>query len=60
MWKARVGPAWSDEYGGPRGTPSVDGGIVVALGTEGDLVAVEAASGKERWRRSLPATSAGA
>ena len=59
VWKARVGPAWSDEYGGPRGTPSVDGGIVVALGTEGDLVAVEAASGKERWRRSLPADFGG-
>jgi outer membrane protein assembly factor BamB len=53
LWKARVGPVWSDEYGGPRGTPTVDGGVVYALGTEGDLVAVEAATGKERWRRNL-------
>ena len=53
LWQARVGPVWSDEYGGPRGTPSVDGGLVIALGTEGDLVAVEAATGKERWRRNL-------
>ena len=54
LWSARVGPAWVDEYGGPRATPTVDGGLVYALGTEGDLVAVEAATGKERWRRSLP------
>jgi len=54
LWKTRVGPVWSDEYGGPRGTPTVDAGIVYAIGTEGDLVAVEAASGKELWRRSLP------
>jgi outer membrane protein assembly factor BamB len=53
LWKARVGPVWSDQYGGPRGTPSVASGLVFALGTEGDLVAVDAASGKERWRRSL-------
>jgi hypothetical protein len=50
---------WNDEYGGPRGTPSVEGGLVFALGTEGDLVAVEAASGKERWRRSLPSDFGG-
>ena len=53
VWNARVGPVWSDEYGGPRGTPTVDGGSVYALGTEGDLVAVEAATGGERWRRKL-------
>jgi outer membrane protein assembly factor BamB len=59
LWKARVGPVWSDEYGGPRGTPTVAAGHVFALGTEGDLVAVEAATGKEVWRRSLPADFGG-
>ncbi len=54
LWKTRVGPTWSDEFPGPRGTPTVDGGRVFAIGTEGDLVAVEAATGKELWRRSLP------
>ncbi|PYQ18316.1 MAG: polyvinylalcohol dehydrogenase [Acidobacteria bacterium] len=53
LWTARVGPPWSDESGGPRGTPTVDGDLVYAIGTEGDLVCVEAATGKERWRRSL-------
>jgi len=54
LWKARVGPAWDDQMGGPRGTPTVDGGLVYAVGTEGDVVCVDAATGKERWRRSLP------
>lgn len=59
LWKTRVGPVWSDEYGGPRGTPTVASGLVFALGTEGDLVAVEAATGKEAWRRSLPSDFGG-
>jgi outer membrane protein assembly factor BamB len=53
LWTAKVGPVWEDQYGGPRGTPTVDGDTVYAIGTEGDLVAVEAATGKERWRKSL-------
>ena len=31
----------------------MDGDLVYALGTDGDLVCLEAASGKERWRKSL-------
>jgi outer membrane protein assembly factor BamB len=47
-----VGPAWHD--GGSRSTPTVDGERVYALGTHGDLVCLEAATGKERWLKSLP------
>jgi outer membrane protein assembly factor BamB len=54
LWSTRVGPMWEDEMGGPRGTPTVDGELVYAIGTEGDLVCVEAATGRERWRKSLP------
>ena len=39
---------------GPRGTPSVDGGRVYALGTEGNLVCADAASGKILWQKSGP------
>jgi outer membrane protein assembly factor BamB len=53
LWTARIGSPWRDEMGGPRGTPTVDGDLVYAIGTEGDLVCVEAATGKERWRKSL-------
>jgi outer membrane protein assembly factor BamB len=54
IWSARVGPSWDDEMGGPRGTPTVDGELTYAIGTEGDLVCVETATGRERWRKSLP------
>ncbi|HET8647860.1 MAG TPA: PQQ-binding-like beta-propeller repeat protein, partial [Vicinamibacteria bacterium] len=53
IWSVRVGAPWNDEYGGPRSTPVVDGELVFALGSEGDLVAVETATGKERWRKNL-------
>ncbi|HKI03846.1 MAG TPA: PQQ-binding-like beta-propeller repeat protein [Thermoanaerobaculia bacterium] len=52
-WTAKVGPIWEDEYGGPRGTPTVDGDRVYALGTDGDLVCLQAATGKEVWRKNL-------
>lgn len=52
-WSAKVGNPFNDEYGGPRGTPTVDGGLVYAMGTEGDLVCLDAATGKERWRKSM-------
>jgi len=52
-WSVRVGPVWDDEYPGPRGTPAVSDGMVYAVGTEGDVVAVDAATGQEKWRRNL-------
>jgi outer membrane protein assembly factor BamB len=58
LWSTRLGPlftwngnAWNM---GPNATPTVDGDLVYALGGFGDLVCVEAAGGKERWRKSLP------
>jgi outer membrane protein assembly factor BamB len=52
LWRSLVGPAWEDEMGGPRGTPTVDGDRVYAIGTEGDLVCVDIATGKLRWKKS--------
>lgn len=54
LWKTAIGPAWEDQMGGPRGTPTVDGGRLYAISTEGELVCLEAASGEIVWRRSLP------
>lgn len=55
LWKTKIGPAWTeDRYAGPRGTPTADGALVYAIGTEGDLMAIEAATGKVRWQKSLP------
>jgi outer membrane protein assembly factor BamB len=60
VWKTRIGPAWTDDrYAGPRGTPTADGELVYAIGTEGDLLALEAANGKLRWKKSLPSDFGG-
>ncbi|HKV08807.1 MAG TPA: PQQ-binding-like beta-propeller repeat protein [Thermoanaerobaculia bacterium] len=53
LWTAKVGPVWEDEFAGPRGTPTVDGDRVYAIGTEGDLVALEAATGKVVWHKHM-------
>ena len=54
LWKTAVGPAWQDEYGGPRSTPTSDGDRLYALSTEGELVCLQASSGERVWSRSLP------
>ncbi len=52
LWKARLGKPGGDPEG-PRGTPTVEGGLVFELGQQGDLVCVEATSGQEVWRKNL-------
>ena len=54
LWKTRVGPIHEDKRGGPRSTPTVDGDRIYVVTTEGSVVCLEAATGKELWRRSLP------
>jgi len=54
LWQARLGPTFDERRGnGPRGTPVVDDGRVYALGTDGDLVCLDAETGKEIWRKNL-------
>lgn len=57
LWTARIaeakrapGPQGPE---GSRGTPTVDGEVLYALGENGDLVCLETASGKERWHKNL-------
>ncbi len=38
---------------GPRCTPTIDDGLIYALGAEGDLWCLEAATGKVRWSKSF-------
>jgi outer membrane protein assembly factor BamB len=56
LWQAKVGPTNDDSRsrGGSRSTPTVDEGRIYALGTEGDLVCLQADTGQEVWRLSLP------
>ena len=51
LWAAQIGAPHKD---GPRSTPTVDGELLYAIGTDGDLVCLETATGTERWRKSLP------
>jgi outer membrane protein assembly factor BamB len=55
LWATATGPVRADGggYQGPRCSPTVDGDRVYALGLNGDLVCVEAATGKEVWRKDL-------
>ena len=62
VWSAKVGKTGgseSNQYPGPRCTPTVDGELVIALGQWGDLVCVDAATGKELWRHNLESEFAG-
>jgi outer membrane protein assembly factor BamB len=52
-WAHRVGNVHRDAYAGPRGTPTVDGERTYVLDTDGDLVCLDTATGREIWRRSL-------
>lgn len=53
VWATPIGPVWKDEFIGARSTPTIDGGQAFVISTEGDVIALDAATGKELWRRSL-------
>lgn len=52
VWAARLGDAGGER---PGGTPTVDGERLYAIGSQGDLVCLETATGKEVWRKSFTA-----
>ncbi len=57
VWTTRVGLVGNANQEPPypmaRSTPTVDGERLYALGSDGDLVCVETATGKLVWRKSL-------
>lgn len=54
VWTLEHGDTYTHNRGnGPRGTPTVDGDRVYALGGDGNLVCVEAATGKAVWQVNL-------
>lgn len=56
IWSTRVGKVGENkgpQYPGSRSTPTVDGELLYALGSDGDLVCLETASGKLRWQKNL-------
>lgn len=57
VWSAKLGkvghPEQNPSYPGARTTPTVEGKHLFALGSDGDLVCLETATGKEVWRKHL-------
>ena len=57
IWTTRVGnvgnPNQDPSYPKARSTPTVDGALIYALGSDGDLVCLDAKDGKVRWQKSL-------
>ncbi|HKR13717.1 MAG TPA: PQQ-binding-like beta-propeller repeat protein [Pyrinomonadaceae bacterium] len=53
-WATANGSAFHNDRGdGPRGTPTVDGDRVYALGGNGDLSALDARSGRVVWTKNI-------
>jgi outer membrane protein assembly factor BamB len=57
IWSARLGkvgnPEQQPSFPAARSTPTVDGDVLYALGSGGDLACVELAGGKIRWSKNL-------
>lgn len=62
IWQTRIGNSGKNtgpQYPGARGTPTVDGDVLYALGSDGDLVCLDVSNGKPRWKKNLRADFAG-
>lgn len=56
IWSQRLGKVGVNlgpQYPGARSTPTVDGDLVYALGSDGDLACLDAKTGDVRWKKSL-------
>lgn len=56
LWSTRLGGVGENkgpQYPGSRSTPTVDGKRLYVLGSDGDLVCLETATGKPHWRKNL-------
>lgn len=57
LWTTQLGqvgnPKQQPSFPAARSTPTVDGTALYALGSDGDLACLEAATGRVRWQKSL-------
>ena len=53
QWAANIGPELKNKWGGgPRGTPSVDGTRIYAMGGQGNLICTDL-NGRIQWQTSM-------
>lgn len=57
VWSTRIGkvgkPNQQPNYAAARSTPTVDGDLLFAFGSDGDVVCLEAATGTSRWQKNV-------
>jgi outer membrane protein assembly factor BamB len=57
VWSTRIGkvglPNQQPPYPGARSTPTVDGDVLYAMGSDGDLACIELGGGKIRWQKNV-------
>jgi outer membrane protein assembly factor BamB len=53
LWSTKVGNRYDDDYPGSRSTPTQDGALAYVVTTDGELVAIETATGAVKWRRHM-------
>src|SRR6266516_799606 len=63
VWSTRLGkvgnPQQKPNFPAARSTPTVEGGFVYALSSDGDLACLEIGTGKVRWQKNLRADFGG-
>jgi outer membrane protein assembly factor BamB len=53
LWTASIPDKGGSNGAGPRSTPATDGVLVFGLGQEGTLFCVQAATGREVWKKKM-------
>jgi outer membrane protein assembly factor BamB len=54
LWTSKLGKPGAPgmpAFDGPRSTPTIEGGLLVAVGQWGEIACLDAATGKELWRK---------
>src|SRR4029077_18864238 len=62
VWSTRLGPVGPNagmDVAAARSTPTIDGDVLYALSSDGDLACLETATGKVRWQKNVRAECGG-
>jgi outer membrane protein assembly factor BamB len=54
LWATKIGKGGeAGGYAGPRGTPTIDGDLIYAIGMRGDLACLKCATGEIVWQKNF-------